>query len=71
MLALRLSSLGSAPRLSARPRAAAASVRANLLWAKPDAGEDETPDAGENDGPAAVPVEDGSNVVAVDFKRKK
>ena len=25
----------------------------------------------ENDGPAAVPVEDGSNVVAVDFKRKK
>ena len=25
----------------------------------------------ENDGPVAVPVEDGSNVVAVDFKRKK
>lgn len=25
----------------------------------------------ENDGPAAAPVEDGSNVVAVDFKRKK
>lgn len=34
-----------------------------------------TPDAvehGENDSPpAAVPIEDGSNVVAVDFKRKK
>ncbi|WP_375380387.1 SspB family protein [uncultured Sphingomonas sp.] len=29
-------------------------------------------DDAENDGPpAAVPVEDGSNVVAVDFKRKK
>lgn len=25
----------------------------------------------ENDGPVAAPVEDGSNVVAVDFKRKK
>lgn len=25
----------------------------------------------ENDGPLAQPVEDGSNVVAVDFKRKK
>ncbi len=25
----------------------------------------------ENDGPAGVPLEDGSNVVAVDFKRKK
>jgi len=34
----------------------------------------ETPDphdAGENDGPGAAPVEDGSNVVSVDFKRKK
>ena len=28
-------------------------------------------DPAENDGPAAVPVEDGSNVVSVDFKRKK
>jgi hypothetical protein len=28
-------------------------------------------DAAENDGPAVTPVEDGSNVVAVDFKRKK
>ncbi len=28
-------------------------------------------DEAENDGPTHVPVEDGSNVVAVDFKRKK
>ena len=28
-------------------------------------------DEAENDGPAVTPVEDGSNVVAVDFKRKK
>ncbi len=28
-------------------------------------------DAAENDGAVAAPVEDGSNVVAVDFKRKK
>lgn len=28
-------------------------------------------DEAENDGPTAKPVEDGSNVVAVDFKRKK
>ncbi len=28
-------------------------------------------DAAENDPPAAEPVEDGSNVVSVDFKRKK
>jgi len=28
-------------------------------------------DQAENDPPAAEPVEDGSNVVAVDFKRKK
>lgn len=31
----------------------------------------EAHDAAENDGPAITPVEDGSNVVAVDFKRKK
>ena len=31
----------------------------------------EVHDAAENDGPVAVPVEDGSNVVSVDFKRKK
>ncbi|MEH3101958.1 SspB family protein [Sphingomonas adhaesiva] len=28
-------------------------------------------DPAENDGPVGTPVEDGSNVVAVDFKRKK
>jgi hypothetical protein len=28
-------------------------------------------DPAENDGPSVTPVEDGSNVVAVDFKRKK
>ena len=28
-------------------------------------------DAAENDGPGVTPVEDGSNVVSVDFKRKK
>ena len=28
-------------------------------------------DAAENDGPTVVPAEDGSNVVSVDFKRKK
>ena len=36
-------------------------------------GEDETPEQGEagNDAPDAVPIEDGSNVVSVDFTRKK
>jgi uncharacterized protein len=37
-------------------------------------GEGEGPaahDAAQNDGPIAEPIEDGSNVVAVDFKRKK
>ena len=34
-----------------------------------DAAEEHEP--AENDGPVATPVEDGSNVVAVDFKRKK
>ena len=37
-------------------------------------GADDLPDPhdeAENDGAQAVPVEDGSNVVAVDFKRKK
>jgi len=28
-------------------------------------------DTAENDGPTVTPVEDGSNVVSVDFKRKK
>ncbi len=32
---------------------------------------DDEHEAAENDGPIAQPVEDGSNVVAVDFKRKK
>ena len=31
----------------------------------------EVPDAPENDLPVVVPVEDGSNVVSVDFTRKK
>ena len=35
-------------------------------------GDDHAPnDHAENDPPAAEPIEDGSNVVAVDFKRKK
>ena len=33
--------------------------------------EGELVDEAENDGPVAEPIEDGSNVVAVDFKRKK
>ncbi len=32
---------------------------------------DDEHEPAENDGPVAQPVEDGSNVVAVDFKRKK
>jgi hypothetical protein len=42
--------------------------------AQEDADGPEPHDEAENDGPAAVvaaPVEDGSNVVSVDFKRKK
>ena len=35
-------------------------------WAAPT-----PPDEAENDGPGAAPAEDGSNVVSVDFKRKK
>ena len=34
-------------------------------------GEDGAYEDAENDRPAAVPVEDGSNVVSVDFSRKK
>jgi uncharacterized protein len=34
-------------------------------------GEEELPESAENDEPIAAPVEDGSNVVSVDFKRKK
>jgi len=33
--------------------------------------EPEPQDSAENDGPTVAPVEDGSNVVSVDFKRKK
>jgi uncharacterized protein len=33
--------------------------------------DDEPVDAAENDEPAVKPVDDGSNVVSVDFKRKK
>ncbi|MDF0490855.1 ClpXP protease specificity-enhancing factor SspB [Sphingomonas sp. H39-1-10] len=33
--------------------------------------EPEPQDSAENDGPSVAPVEDGSNVVSVDFKRKK
>jgi uncharacterized protein len=33
--------------------------------------EPEPHDEAENDGPSVKPVEDGSNVVSVDFKRKK
>jgi hypothetical protein len=31
----------------------------------------DAPDPAENDAPAAEPIEEGSNVVSVDFKRKK
>jgi hypothetical protein len=33
--------------------------------------DEEMVDEAENDGPVAEPIEDGSNVVSVDFKRKK
>lgn len=36
-----------------------------------EGGGPETADHAENDPPEAEPIEDGSNVVAVDFKRKK
>lgn len=37
-----------------------------------DAGEEAEPhEAADNDAPVAVPIEDGSNVVSVDFGRKK
>lgn len=36
-----------------------------------DAGEPTEHEAAENDGPIAEPIEEGSNVVAVDFGRKK
>ncbi len=39
--------------------------------AQEGAEEGEPHDEAENDGPSAKPVDDGSNVVSVDFKRKK
>lgn len=33
--------------------------------------DDETPDSAENDSPDTPPAEDGSNVVSIDFGRKK
>jgi hypothetical protein len=39
--------------------------------AQPEDGEFEEHDAAENDSPPVEPVEDGSNVVSVDFSRKK
>ena len=46
-------------------------VNFELRFQAQEAELDEQHDAAENDGPVAAPVEDGSNVVAVDFKRKK
>lgn len=39
--------------------------------AQADEGGPQDHDEAENDAPAAAPIEDGSNVVSVDFKRKK
>jgi hypothetical protein len=39
--------------------------------AQTEDGEPQQHEIAENDAPAAEPVEDGSNVVSVDFKRKK
>ena len=39
--------------------------------AQETAQDDEPHDAAQNDGPNGAPAEDGSNVVSVDFKRKK
>ncbi|ODU21960.1 MAG: hypothetical protein ABS87_04440 [Sphingomonas sp. SCN 67-18] len=39
--------------------------------AQGDADEHEPPEAAENDAPLAEPISDGSNVVSVDFGRKK
>ena len=48
-------------------------VNFELRFQAADGGDDVEPqhEEAENDGPAAKPVEDGSNVVSVDFKRKK
>jgi uncharacterized protein len=46
-------------------------VNFQLAFQAHDDSEPEPVEHGENDPPAAAPIEDGSNVVAVDFKRKK
>lgn len=46
-------------------------VNFQLAFQAHDDSEPEAIEHGENDPPAATPIEDGSNVVAVDFKRKK
>jgi uncharacterized protein len=46
-------------------------VNFQLAFQAHDDSEPEPVERGENDPPAATPIEDGSNVVAVDFKRKK
>ncbi|HEU4959920.1 MAG TPA: ClpXP protease specificity-enhancing factor SspB [Sphingomonas sp.] len=46
-------------------------VNFELRFQVQDAEAPEPHDDAENDGPAPEPVEDGSNVVSVDFKRKK
>ncbi|RIA37729.1 hypothetical protein DFR49_3617 [Hephaestia caeni] len=46
-------------------------VNFELRFQAQEADEEEIVGEAENDGPVAEPIEDGSNVVAVDFKRKK
>jgi hypothetical protein len=46
-------------------------VNFELLFQVQDAEPPEPHDDAENDGATAEPIEDGSNVVSVDFKRKK
>jgi hypothetical protein len=46
-------------------------VNFELRFQAQEVDEEEMVDEAENDGPVAEPIEDGSNVVSVDFKRKK
>ena len=46
-------------------------VNFELRFQATDEPEASVPDEAENDGPTVTPAEDGSNVVSVDFKRKK
>ena len=46
-------------------------VNFELRFQAQESEDPEPHDDAENDGPTAEPIEDGSNVVAVDFKRKK